>query len=213
MKSKVSFLDLPKLPVSVEQVLLATCESIPLKEQDRQWVNDFHKDQLPNAAHAYGRQTAPIDQDVQCFIKDYYKNYFEEDLIMFVGLLKNVIGVPSISPPHCDRARHMSINYILSAGGNNVLTCFYTNTREIWDLSSAENKYYKDCTLDYKVKFPEKVWHAYNVQNYHSVENIEQSRCIFSILLAGNPTYEQFQNSHKGLIFDSSDKILDNYKY
>lgn len=201
MSNKILLLNLPSLPTQIEQVLVETCRSIPLKEQDRQWVNLFHKNELPIAAHSYGLQSAPIPKDVVEFIQQYLKAYFgQEELIMFVGILKNVVGQPSTSPPHCDRAREMAINYVLSTGGDNVQTCFYKEHREIHDITCAENKYYKDCTLDFKIKFPEKVWHAYNVQRYHSVENIEHERYLFSIKLKSNPTIDQFLVTHHHLV-------------
>jgi hypothetical protein len=201
--SKIVFLNLPPLPVEIEQELINSCKLIPLNENNRQWVDNFHKNELPVAAEAYGLQTVSISDTVQTFVQDYYGDFFPGNkIIMFLGIIKNVLGVPSVAPPHCDRSRNTAINYILETGGDSVRTCFYNELRENLDLSKAENKYHRDVTLDFKTVFPKRSWHAYNVQQYHSVENVEQSRYLFSLKLENNPTFQEFKQKYKNLIAD-----------
>ena len=50
---------------------------------------------------------------------------------------------------------------------------------------------------------PEEQWHQYDVQRFHSVENIETERYLLSILLSNNPNSEEFIKDYQNLIIEN----------
>lgn len=202
---KFWFLNLPDPPKSILEQLLDQSRTIEELENDRAWVDNFHCGELDVAAHNYGKYGTTISNDIVKSINDFYTDFFGVEVKSVLGQIKNVVGRPSVTPPHCDRMRHVAINYVITPGGNDVYTCIYNESRTNPDMTSAENIYHKDVTLDFKVKIPVNTWHCYNVQQYHSVENVTDTRLIFSLFLVNNPTWQQFQQTYKHLqILDKS---------
>lgn len=198
---KVAFLNLPKPPVALATQLINCCQQIPLFEEHRIWVDNFHRNEIPVAAHEYGTKDTALSAEIQNQVREVYQKFFPNTTVSaVVGKIKNVLAVPSQSPPHCDRARYVAINYLLELGGPDVLTVFYKESRHNPDLSSAANIYHKDVTVDFKTVIPLHQWHAYDVQHYHSVENIISERYLFSLLLDTNPTFADFRQRYENLI-------------
>ena len=198
---KVAFLNLPDPPAALANALVESCKQIPLFEEKRIWVDNFHRNEISIAAHEYGTNDTALAQEILQEIQNVYQKFFPNTQVSaVVGKIKNVLPQPSQSPPHCDRARYVAINYLLELGGPNVNTVFYKESRSNPDLSSASNIYYKDVTLDFKTVFPLHKWHAYDVQHYHSVENIVTERYLFSLLLSSNPTFTEFLQNYTDLI-------------
>jgi hypothetical protein len=171
-----------------------------LNEQSRQWVHEFHHGELVVAGHEYG--TTVLDEwyvkDLELIYKDFFPN---EELYFVTGRISNVVGQKSTSPPHCDRKRKLAINYVLKTGGQQVSTCFYKERRSTPTLEAAENRYYKDLTVDVEEIIPEKTWHCFDVQTFHSVNDVETDRFLFSIILnTTNPSIEEFSLKYKNLM-------------
>lgn len=138
---------------------------------------------------------------IQKEINEVYSSYFQQPVIGIVGNLSNIgDSEPAQAPPHCDRFRKTAINYIMQTGGDNVYTCFYKKLRNNDNLSEAANSLYSEVTLDDKIKLPAKTWHAYNVQQYHSVEGITDTRLIFSLLLDSNPSLDDIEIQYPELL-------------
>lgn len=201
MINEILYLDLPLLPVDLETNLIKIANEIPADLQGKEWIEEYHGWTIKAASHVYGRSNTFLNHEMTAEIQQLYSGYFGEELIGIVGNLTNTYasGVVNV-PPHCDRHRLVSINYILQSGGDDVLTCFYKEGRTGKDYTEAENKQYNEVTLDYKICIPERTWHSYNVQNYHSVENIKGTRLIFSLVLTSNPSFETFRKKYRDLI-------------
>ena len=198
--SKVFYLNLPQLPDKIYNKLVEICYSTVLNEQSRLWTHDFHRGELVVAGHE-GGIVVPDDllvKDLDLLYKDYFPG---EELLFTTGRISNVVGQKSISPPHCDRKRKLAINYLLKTGGSQVSTCFYKERRSTPTLDAAENRYYKDLTFDFLEVIPEKIWHCYDVQTFHSVNDVETDRFLFSIILrTTNPSIEEFSLKYKNLM-------------
>ena len=199
--SKLLYLNLPQLPRDIEQEIINTADKIPSDESGRLWIEEFHNHQVHAVSHVYGRANSILNGQLQEEIQQLYGKYFNENLVAVVGKLENTGGVQlAEAPPHCDRARYVAINYLIKSGGSNVLTCFYNEHRSNDDLTMAENVKYNQITLNCKVCIPERQWHSYDVQYVHSVENIENTRLLFSIVPISNPNFDTFQKKYKDLI-------------
>ena len=198
--AKVFYLNLPQLPQELYIKLVETCYSMTLNEQSRQWVHEFHQDELVVAGHEYG--TVVLDESLVKDLELIYKDFFPgEELLFVTGRISNVVGQKSMSPPHCDRKRKLAINYLLKTGGQQVSTCFYKERRSTPTLETAENRYYKDLTVDFEEVIPERTWHYFDVQTFHSVNDVETDRFLFSIILkTTNPSIEEFSLKYKNLM-------------
>jgi len=198
--SKVFYLNLPQLPQELYNKLIETCYSMTLNEQSRQWVHDFHRGELVVAAIEGGAVVLDdlLVKDLDLLYKDYFPG---QELLFTTARISNVVGQKSILPPHCDRTRKLAINYVLKTGGSQVSTCFYKERRSTPTLNTAENRYYKDLTVDFLEVIPEKTWHCFDVQTFHSVNDIETDRFFFSIILkTTNPSIEEFSLKYKNLM-------------
>ncbi|CAB4133274.1 hypothetical protein UFOVP257_110 [uncultured Caudovirales phage] len=199
--SSIKFLSIPSLPTDLLYDIITVADKLELDLDGQKWMTEFHENQIQIVSQVYGRSNTILPAFMQQQIEDIYKPFFNQPITGVVGKLTNIHGVGySQSPPHCDRQRNIAINFIMRAGGDNVLTCYYKNKRKSNLLSESENSKHKDVELDFKVRLPEKHWHAYDVQNYHSVENITGSRLIFSLLLESNPTFEEFTKEYSNLL-------------
>jgi hypothetical protein len=199
--NKLLYLDLPTLPTDLEEELVKIALQIPTDESGRQWIEEFHEHKVRATSHVYGRGNTIISNALLQEIRKIYSPFFDEDVNAIVGNFTNTYGDGlTESPPHCDRYRHVSINYLLQTGGSNVRTCFFNESRKNDDLSMAENCRHDELTRDFDICLPKNVWHSYNVQNYHSVENIETTRLMFSLILPSNPDLPTFENKFKNLI-------------
>jgi hypothetical protein len=198
--TKVFYLNLPQPPEEIYTKLVETCYSMSLNEQSRQWVHEFHRGELVVAGHEYG--TSVLDDSLVKDLELIYKDFFPgEELYFVAGRISNVVGQKSMSPPHCDRKRKLAINYLLKTGGQQVSTCFYKERRSTPTLEAAENRYYKDLTVDVEEIIPEKTWHCFDVQTFHSVNDVETDRFLFSIILnTTNPSLEEFSLKCKNLM-------------
>ena len=198
--AKVFYLNLPQLPQELYNKLIETCYSMTLNEQSRQWVHDFHRGELVVAAIEGGAVVLDdlLVKDLDLLYKDYFPG---QELLFTTARISNVVGQKSILPPHCDRTRKLAINYVLKTGGSQVSTCFYKERRSTPTLNTAENRYYKDLTVDFLEVIPEKTWHCFDVQTFHSVNDIETDRFFFSIILkTTNPSIEEFSLKYKNLM-------------
>jgi len=134
-------------------------------------------------------------------IQHIYSEYFYGGFYGFLGKAKNLLqDTNAVTPPHCDRIRQVGINYLLSLGGNNVVTSFYNEKRVNYNLSKGENLDYNKVSLSSQFVFPQEKWYTFNAQKYHSVENIEDERYYFSLIPNLNPTFKKFNKKYKHLI-------------
>jgi len=203
-QAKMVYLNLPKLPIDLANKLIQLASAIEPDQAAKEWVEEFHNNSIRAVSHVYGRGATIVSDELLAQINDLYSPYFNEKVFATVGKLENTYndGLPAESPPHCDRQRQVSINYLLSTGGDEVRTCFFKNPRHVYDLNQAENDVYDNLELDFKLVIPINTWHSYNVQYYHSVENIYSDRLMFSILPESNPDFDTFKKHYQNLILE-----------
>ena len=181
-------LDLPPPADSTVEKIKQFVYELPKNDQAREWLNQFYHNEI-NA----------VDQSFQLFdnIKDevnaVYKNYFKCNILPVLGIMKNVAGDTACLPPHCDRARYTAINYYIELGGSNVVTNFYNYHRPDNDLTEAKNILYNELELEHQYCFEQQQWYAYNVQQCHSVENVETTRIALMLGLETNLNFENFK--------------------
>ena len=198
------FLNLPDLPKTVDQKLYEICKSV---KTDNDRLNSFRNsfnfngDLTTIALQEYNTdQIKQIPKKILTELKDIYSPIFREEVHVSLGIARSIESTKSLTPPHCDRKRHVAINYILKSGGDNVVTTFYKEKRKNSDLNTGESLDYDQVSFSSCCVLPERKWHTFNAQQYHSVENIKTERYYFSLLPLSNPTFEKFIEQHKSLI-------------
>lgn len=92
-------------------------------------------------------------------LKDFTAKIFDFEHVTRVQVLTYHI------PIHRDINRDQAYNYIIETGGDNVLTCFYTNEFLVLD----------------KINIKVNQWHRIDTQIYHSVENISTTRIALTV--------------------------------
>lgn len=201
--AKIIFLDLPKVCDAVESALTELCNNIEISSNRYNRIQSYYTNTqfLPMAAQEYGTEMVPdLPVDIIEYVRTTYGAYFDGGVFATIARASNILGIPSVTPPHCDRHRQVAINYLLQTGGSSVTTTLYTETRKSNDLSTGENLDYNKVTAHSKTVLPLKKWHAFNAQRYHSVEDIEGDRFYFSLILHHNPSFGDFVNQHSNLI-------------
>lgn len=203
MNKDFVFLSLPILPKEIKNELLSICKNINLSEERLCRISSYYKENMNIAAQEYNtEQVGKIPTEIVKEIQNLYFGYFYGGVYAFLGKAKNLSkDLNAVTPPHCDRIRQVGINYLLSTGGANVETSFYNEKRINYNLSKGENLDYNKVSLSSQFIFPQETWYAFNTQKYHSVENIENERYYFSLMLNLNPTFKKFNKKYKQLIF------------
>ena len=202
-EQSIRFLDLPRLDHSICQEIVTAAEKINPDFSSINWLENFHNNNIKAVSQIYARESAILSKSLQDKIRQQYQHYFSAPITPIFGVFENVYKDNLAEcPPHCDRHRRLAINYIITSGGSNVLTCFYHNRRINQNLEVAENALHDNISLNFKVRLPDQVWHTYDVQTYHSVENIETKRIILSLYLEDNIDYKNFVNLHNHLMYE-----------
>jgi hypothetical protein len=203
MNKDFVFLSLPILPKEIKDELLLICKNIRLSKERLYRINSYYTENMNIAAQEYDtEQVGKIPTDIIREIQSIYSGYFYGGVYVFLGKAKNLLkDSNAVTPPHCDRIRQVGINYLLSTGGVNVMTSFYNEKRINYNLSKGENLDYNKVSLSSQFVFPQEKWYVFNTQKYHSVENIENERYYFSLMLNLNPTFKKFNKKYKHLIF------------
>lgn len=185
-------LRLPQLPSEIKTKARLLSNQLAHNDSSRQWLNDFHGGTVSAVNHTYDL-IPTLDQE----IKNLYSEYFNEPIIPMIGVQRNVGKVLGCTPPHCDRARNLAINYYIDLGGENVTTNFYNYQRTDSDRTAAENLRYDQVELVESHQLTTDTWYAFNVQQCHSVENIETLRIFIGIIVESNPDFTKFIEEYK----------------
>jgi hypothetical protein len=199
----INFLDIPTLDHTLTKEIVDRANALGPDLESIAWLEHFHDHNIQAVSQIYARDAAIFSPELQNKIQQFYQPYFLTPVIPIFGVFENTYkDYTAECPPHCDRYRKVAVNYIIQTGGSNVLTCFYKNRRTNSNLETAENSRYENVILDFKIRLPEQIWHTYDVQTYHSVENIETKRIILSLYLENNLNYNDFIESHKQLLYE-----------
>ena len=201
-QAKIVYINIPKPSTDMIAEIYKVANQVEIDEPGRAWIENFHQNKIRAVSHVYGHQQNILPKWMQDELNDLYVPYFNQKVRAIVGKLSNTYldGLPAEAPPHCDRERLISMNYLLESGGDDVLTCFYKEPRKNPDLTLAENGLKENLELDFKICLPINKWHSYSVQYYHGVENIISNRLIFSIKLESNPDFETFKQQYSHLL-------------
>lgn len=198
---KIAYLNLPALSDKLINQLTEIALSFPYDLSGKEWLENFHGNKFQIISQVYGRGNTFMTEELQKEINDLYSLYFRQPVLGVLGNLSNVSGSgESVCPPHCDRYRQMAVNYILQTGGNNVITCFYNESRSGSNLEEAANELYDNVTLDFEVQLPAQTWHAYDVQRFHSVRGVTDTRLIFSLVPYNNVDFATFVTQYPNLL-------------
>lgn len=199
----IKFLDLPKLDNNITQEIITAAQKIKPDISSIKWLEKFHNNNIKAVSQIFARDKAILPKILQDKIKQQYQHYFSVPITPIFGVFENIYKDSLAEcPPHCDRQRKLAINYIITTGGFDVLTCFYHNQRINQNLEVAENGLHDNISLNFQIRLPDQIWHTYDVQTYHSVKNIETKRIILSLLLEDNIDYNNFINLHKHLLYE-----------
>lgn len=153
---------LPDIPDIPEELLVLSFDEL---------VNTCHlaTNPLAEEQEIYGAYAdiTPRGQLLLDFLQPHFD--FEIVTIIYQHIGKNIIkhsGVEQVHSTDTDRRRVFSLNYIIDAGGDNVVTNWYDGNTDI--------------ILHSEVLKP-RIWHMFNAQPWHDVKNITGTR--FSMCL------------------------------
>ena len=92
-------------------------------------------------------------------LQEYTKNLFDFSHNTLVQIIKDNLGL------HKDLGRKRAYNYIIEPGGDNVLTCWHDEEKNLIE---------SHCINVHR-------WHKLNVDVFHSVENVTRPRISITI--------------------------------
>lgn len=177
-------LNLPP-PDSIRQELINYLNNTVIDPDGKRWLDEFHGNSINSAVSSFF--SAP--EDWQTRITQLYQSYFDKHEISIVfAAVKNPGSKAVCLPPHTDRARGLAINYYLELGGPNVDTVFYNYYASTLSHQATNFLYSAIGEPVSKIRF-EQGWYAYNVDQVHSVENINSNRYILILLLKTTEVY------------------------
>lgn len=185
------------LPKPDVDQLLEILKEIPSKledEQNRLKHSELFSDHINIARCEYCSSVK-----LKIYTNRYYQHLFYENITpVIVKLINTDINAgPAFYMPHVDKKRLVTLNFCISPGGKNVTTSFY---KESGDYSASGNSLtYNDVTLDTKHSFNDSKWYFLDVNRYHSVENISDTRILFSISF-NNISGDEFKEKYKNLL-------------
>lgn len=137
-------LDLPKIPSE----LVFHDPNIVRERQPNIWK------EVPTTV--YTQHT--VNQD----LIDFLQPYFDQELKIRYQVLEHRV------PIHKDIGRVAAINYILDAGGDNVVTRWYEDDKQ---------------TVKFEKQIPIHVWHRIDTTVYHGIHGIQDKRLALTISL------------------------------
>lgn len=176
----IALLNLPKPSDKIMLLLLQHIETLQINNNDAtKYYNNTQKGKINCAQGQRFSCPSSIYIPIFCEFYPYIKEKFISNILIFKNTDPNRL---SYFPPHIDATSTLSLNYIISEGGVNTLTTMYnmdspksTKARDIQMTS------YEDLDLSFSVKTLKNNWYATDIQNYHSVDNIETQRTILTM--------------------------------
>jgi hypothetical protein len=196
-----TFLNLPQLTEPLLTAVMQVCDQVQTRSVVAPWLADFHNS-VPVASQEYGNKRTEMPLWLIKQIAEVYKPYFQQPVWPILAVTDCVTDTAGCTPPHCDKFRGTAINYVLASGGDHVTTTFYKETRSGDSLETADHLRYENVTVGQQIVIPVGQWHAFDVQTFHSVENITGRRCILSLILSSNPNFQEFVDQYPTLVAD-----------
>jgi hypothetical protein len=174
-------LNLPAPSTTLINLISEYVNNTQLDIDNKRWLDEFHNNKINSVLHLFQE---PPDLVKNQSIAEYQLFFPKHTITSTIGIMKNISGTIGCLPPHIDRKRALAINYYVDLGGDSVETVFYNLTLAIRGL--AYNIPYDETGGVVAKEIFKSGWHAYDVNQCHSVENIETTRVLLTILLTGN---------------------------
>jgi hypothetical protein len=193
----ISLLNLPKPSDNLMSMIVSHLDTLKFSNNAKTYY-DLTQQGKVNCCEGQIFQCSPL------ITMQMYKEFYPHIKMKFlttIGIFKNTdLTKLAYLPPHIDATRKLVLNYVIDEGGKNTLTSMYkmncsksTLPRDIQMIS------YENLDLSFSVKTLKDNWYATDVQNYHSVDNIETQRVILTISFS-DINYSYFKNKYNNFI-------------
>ena len=141
-----------------------------------------------------------VDDDINDQMQSLYKSFFSDEFVSTIGIIHNTTSRPASYPPHSDKFRRVGFNYYIDLGGENVETVFYDKVDDSFESEGGNVIPHDQLSGKVeKIKFEKDCWNLFHTRRFHSVENIETTRCLLTISFL-NINFDQFQQKYQSLL-------------
>ena len=174
-------INLPKPSNQLTSLVKEVVKARPINYQSQHWHKKINPYPINCAAGEFF-----AEQQVSILAISEYQKFFSERLNPIIGIMHNTESTPASYPPHSDRIRFVGINYYIELGGKDVKTVFYDKVDSDNDLIGGHVLSYDNVPkITHTECFDSGSWYVLSSRQYHSVENIQTSRCVLSLCLQG----------------------------
>ncbi len=193
----ISLLNLPKPSDDLMSRIMQHIDTLQINNDAKKYYNRTQKNNINCVDGQTFTLSGPIYLEI---VKEFYP-YIKNKFYASISIFKNTdINNLAYLPPHIDATRTLGLNYIISEGGNNTLTSMYKmSSPKLTKKVDIQMIPYNDLELSFSVKTIKGNWYATDIQNYHSVDNIETQRLILSIYF-DNINYSYFKKNYANFI-------------
>ena len=190
-------LNLPQPSSNLLSRIKILSEDYVIKNGSKSWFDKTQDNKINCAAGDFFR-----DKIVDDLGESEYFSYFDDPFMSSIGILQNThpeLGIAHV-PPHIDRERPLAILFVIEQGGENTLTSFYETPHELYTPEKTVMVKYTDFTKQKSIRTNKNSWYLLDVRRYHSVDNIENKRILFSLNF--KISLEIFEKKYKNLFLD-----------
>jgi hypothetical protein len=192
----ISLLNLPKPSNAVLDMVTHNINTLQINNSSKKYFDGSQH----NKMNCIAGQTFVCDIPIYLQLFKEFKFYITDRFQASIGIFKNVdTSKLSYLPPHIDNVRTLSLNYVISEGGKNVLTTMYKTTAQNVTKSAIQMELYDNLEIDVAVKTVANNWYAIDIQNYHSVDHIENQRVILTLSF-NHINYDYFTSKYEHLL-------------
>jgi len=125
--SKPYKLNLPTPPKELQTLVRLFSNSWAKDEPKINYVNNLTNSN--SAAHDFVPYTVgPEAEQMNPYMKE-YEEIFGESIVPILGIMKNITTKPACIPPHLDKVKGASVNFVIESGGDNCTTVLYDKAR------------------------------------------------------------------------------------
>ena len=187
--------NIPRPPSELTSLVKDVAYNKPINLKSAEWHSNIQPPETNCAAGLFF-----IDEKINRLMQEYFQKFFSDDFISTVGIIHNIKSLTSSYPPHSDKFRRVGLNYYIDLGGTNVETVFYNNIDDSVESDGGSVlSYNKLCSVSEKIIFEKNKWYLFHTRKFHSVENIETTRCLLTISFL-NIDFIPFQKKYKHLL-------------
>jgi len=172
-------LNLPKPSEKIVQAVYRIADSAPL-ELELKSMHDKIQDYTKNSV---SRKFIEDDEELNRLAQLEFSHLFTETFKPAVGIIKNIRDEKyACWPPHADRVRIFALNFYINEGGDYVTTVTYKAHGDYRVGPGTGSVFkYEDLEVDNAYHLETNKWYALSVRQAHSIENIENTRLIFTL--------------------------------